>query len=238
MDISKIRKKAKAKEAGPLPAEAPEVRRAGETAPNAEEEFAAAAPVSASEGEAGAVESMERAEEKTPEGAENSGTEAPEDIMMELLTFSLASEEFAFRLSEVEEIIRYQNITTVPLTSDYVLGITSLRGKIIPVIDLKRRLVMKMLDAGPVSGTESSLEGQDRAGEKTEKILIISGPQGFIGASIEKVMGVVRLRKDQVLGPPAHLTESERRYVEGVVILEKRFISIVRAEEALRIDAS
>ncbi len=60
--------------------------------------------------------------------------------LVELLTFSLSNEEYAFRVSDVEEVLRMQRITMVPTMPDYVLGITSLRGKIIPVIDLKTRL--------------------------------------------------------------------------------------------------
>ena len=63
--------------------------------------------------------------------------------LVELLTFSLSNEEYAFRVSDVEEVLRMQKITMVPTMPDYVLGITSLRGKIIPVIDLKTRLSLQ-----------------------------------------------------------------------------------------------
>jgi len=146
---------------------------------------------------------------------------------LELLTFSLASEEFAFRVSEVEEIIRFQRITRVPTMPDYVRGITSLRGKVIPVIDLKTRLALK----GEV---DTRQEAEERKGDR--KILILSGPKGFIGATIDKVLGVMRFPAGAILDPPAHLTENELLYIEGVVILEKRFISIVRSGDALDIE--
>ncbi|MDP2278470.1 MAG: chemotaxis protein CheW, partial [Nitrospirota bacterium] len=60
--------------------------------------------------------------------------------IVELLTFQLAAEEFAFRISEVEEIFIPQQITMVPKAPDYILGITSVRGKVMPVLDLKKRL--------------------------------------------------------------------------------------------------
>ena len=63
--------------------------------------------------------------------------------IIELLTFQLAAEEFAFRISEVEEILTPQQITMVPKAPDYILGITSVRGKVMPVLDLKKRLSIK-----------------------------------------------------------------------------------------------
>lgn len=151
----------------------------------------------------------------------------------ELLTFSLAREEFAFKVTEVEEIVRFQRIAIVPTMPDYVAGITSLRGKIIPVIDLRTRLALKDDGEGPrvipTADADGLIEGKG-------KIIILSGPLGLIGAIIDKVIGVVRLPDDVILEPPAHLTENETRFIEGVVIVDKRFISIVRSEDALNIE--
>lgn len=142
--------------------------------------------------------------------------------VIELLTFSLLREEFAFRVSEVEEILRYQVITVVPRMPSYVSGITSFRGKIIPVIDLKNRLLLK-------------LKGESSDIDRRRKILILKGPKGPIGVTIDRVIGVVRLSKSGIIPPPSHLTDAELKFIEGVAILDKRFISIIHMEEAVRI---
>jgi purine-binding chemotaxis protein CheW len=142
------------------------------------------------------------------------------DDVIEILTFSLLKEEFAFRISELEEIRRYQRITMVPKMPNYVLGITSLRGKVIPVIDLKTKLFLK-----------DKPSDIDQRG----KILIIKGTKGPIGAAIDKVLGVVRIAKTEILPPPSHLTETELRFIEGVAVIDKRFISIIHMEEAIKI---
>ncbi len=159
------------------------------------------------------------------------GAEEGEGVT-ELLTFSLANEEFAFRVPEVEEIIRFQRITVVPTVPGYVAGITSLRGKIIPVSDLRSRLSLKTGDAAVAARVSVSEEGREEHG----KIIILSGPLGLIGAIIDRVIGVVRLPEDFILQPPGHLTEEETKYLEGVVIVDKRFISIIRSEDALNIE--
>jgi purine-binding chemotaxis protein CheW len=116
----------------------------------------------------------------------------------------------------------------------YVAGITSLRGKIIPVIDLRTRLALK--DEGEEAVVSRPEADADGLIEGKGKIIVLAGPLGLIGAIIDKVLGVVRLPEDVILEPPAHLTEDETRFIEGVVIVEKRFISIIRAEDALNIE--
>lgn len=141
--------------------------------------------------------------------------------VIEILTFNLLKEEFAFRISELEEIRRYQRITMVPKMPNYVLGITSLRGKVIPVIDLKLKLFLT-----------------DKASYLNHKgkILIIKGPKGPIGAAIDKVISVVRISKSEIMPPPSHLSEAELKFIEGVIVINKRFISIINMEEAVAIN--
>jgi purine-binding chemotaxis protein CheW len=146
-----------------------------------------------------------------------------ENDIIEILTFSLLKEEFALRVYQLEEILRPQRITMVPKMPDYVMGITSLRGKIIPVIDLKTKLSLidKPSDINPRG-----------------KILIIKGPKGPIGAEIDKVIGVVSIAKSEIIPPPSHLTEAEHKFIEGVTVVDKRFISIIQTEEAIKIELS
>jgi purine-binding chemotaxis protein CheW len=135
----------------------------------------------------------------------------------ELLAFKLASEFYAFKVEEIEEILKPQNMTFVPRVEPFIIGVTSLRGKIIPVIDLKKRLSL------PENGKESG----------AEKVLILNGPNGSIGALVDMVVDVVRLPQGAIYTPPAHLTESELKFIEGVTVHDDMFISIIRMEEAL-----
>jgi len=233
MDIAKIRKKARAKQqegtAGEVQRGLPAGPQKEEIVPQVEEDLREPVVDEPArddlQGEP-AFQSVAGAEAQEEEAAE---TEAD---TLELLTFRLAREEFAFHVSEVEEIIRHQSITRVPTLPDYVLGITSLRGKIIPVIDLRKRLSLREQTD---EGRDTNMESDEREGTK-EKVLIISGPKGLIGATIDNVMGVVRLPQSSLLDPPAHLSEEEVKFIAGVVILEKRFISVISSEDALNIE--
>jgi purine-binding chemotaxis protein CheW len=141
-----------------------------------------------------------------------------EEEIIEILTFSLLKEEFAFRVSQLAEILRSQWITRVPNVPDYVLGITSLRGKIIPVIDLKLRLSLT-----------SSPSDIIRKG----KILIINGDKGPVGTAVDKVIGVVRVAKSDILPPPSHLSEKELKFIDGIAVVDKHFVSLINMEEAI-----
>jgi len=148
---------------------------------------------------------------------ENIEAEKEEEII-EILTFSLLKEEFAFRVSQLAEILRSQWITRVPNVPDYVLGITSLRGKIIPVIDLKLRLSL-------ISGSSDVI--------RKGKILIINGAKGPVGTVVDKVIGVVRVAKSDILPPPSHLSEKELKFIDGIAVVDKHFVSVINMEEAI-----
>jgi purine-binding chemotaxis protein CheW len=238
MDIAKIRKMAHAKDAEKKPVEKPETGLPEEQTAEVVKEKAAVeeSKVPVEESPSGPI--WEKADDHTGLNADEGITDEHAEEMVELLTFSLSNEEYAFRFPEVEEILRLQNITRVPTMPDYVLGITSLRGKIIPVIDLKTRLNLKRESSGPnpdISG-EGLETGRTQRMEK--KILIIDGPKGLIGAMIDKVVGVVRLPRSEMLHPPGNLDENELKFIEAIVILKKRFISIIHSASVMDIEAT
>jgi purine-binding chemotaxis protein CheW len=238
MDIAKIRKKAKSKEKEKETDEKT-IKDPAETENEAaEKELKDNQHVDVDAADTGNEEFKEDdgRQEEVAQEQEKKEEDTEEDQLVEILTFSLAKEELAFRVSEVEEIIRYQKITRVPSMPDFVLGITSLRGKIIPVIDLKKRLGLRKSSIS----NDYANEGLDLKSETkaNEKILIVSGPNGLIGASIDRVIGVVRLPVSNMLEPPAHLTEEELKFIEGVVIFENRFISVIRAKNTMHIEAT
>jgi len=139
------------------------------------------------------------------------------DLTIELLTFSLAKEDYAFRIQEMQEILKPQRITKIPKTESYLIGITSLRGKIIPVIDLKARLALG-------DGTEQN---------NKQRILILKGRKGPIGAVVDRIIGVMRLPESKLEETPSHLLEGEMRFIDSVALVDGRFISIIKTDEAM-----
>lgn len=252
MDISKIRKKARQKE---TTAAGPSAQPVSQEGAPIEKPKEAAAPTQSGSAEVEEFEALQAIESPQPEPAvkaePNNAQAAVEDgmpaldetaeLQVELLTFTLGDEEFAFRVSEVEEIIRHQAITFVPTMPAYMLGVTSLRGKIIPVIDLRKKLKLAETSIESSYGEPEQADEVDAVLEGLRKnhakILVVAGSKGLAGAVIDRVLGVIRVPDTEILEPPGHLTEDEMRYISGVVIFDKRFISIIRSEEVLAIEA-
>lgn len=122
----------------------------------------------------------------------------------QIVTFFLANEEFGVDILLVKEIIRPSPITEVPNTLSYVEGVINLRGKVVPVIDLRKRL---NLSTSPV--------------DKSTRIMIIEMEDkttGFILDSVSKVMTVPR---DSVQAAPDMVTVGvESEYILGVSRIE------------------
>ncbi len=140
--------------------------------------------------------------------------------LVELLTFILADEYYAFRVTGIHEVLRPQFIANVPRVVDFIVGVTSLRGTIIPVMDLKKRL---------------HIDGENR---RASNIVILKGVgRGIIGVLVDRTVDVIKVHERDILQPPSHLADSEARFIEGVTSQGDKFISIINPEELLSFEA-
>src|SRR4051812_37624313 len=105
--------------------------------------------------------------------------------MQQLVVFSLGNEEYGLPITQVQEIIRYTEPRTIPSAFPSVRGVINLRGKIIPVCDLKQRLGLYNADGA---------EG---------KIVIVESQAGTAGVIVDEVDEVLTVSDDQLEEPPA-----------------------------------
>ncbi|MEK6531035.1 MAG: chemotaxis protein CheW, partial [Deltaproteobacteria bacterium] len=70
---------------------------------------------------------------------EKNGRDIDSQEVHQLVTFRLGNEEYSLDILKVQEIIRHMELTRVPRTPEFVDGVINLRGKVIPVLDLRRR---------------------------------------------------------------------------------------------------
>lgn len=115
------------------------------------------------------------------------------------LTFSLEDEIYGIEIKYVTEIIGIQTITRVPEVPDYVKGIINLRGKIIPVIDVRLKF-----------GKEP-MEYDDRT-----CIIVIDISEVSVGLIVDNVVEVLTIEDDDIAAPPASKTGFENRYIKGI----------------------
>ncbi len=123
------------------------------------------------------------------------------------LTFSLAGEEYGIGILQVKEIIGMMPITSVPRTPDFVKGVINLRGKVIPVIDLRLRFAI------PES-------------EYTERTCIIvveitaSYGEMVIGIVVDSVSEVLNIKRENIEESPSFGTSLDSQYILGMAKLE------------------
>ncbi len=108
------------------------------------------------------------------------GSAEPE-IVYEVLAFVIAQERYALPLASVREILKVPSITEVPRAPRDVLGIISVRGRIITVVDLRRRLRMA-----------------EAAIDKGARVLLVDDGRELLGLLVDRVLSVYRLRQDEV----------------------------------------
>lgn len=117
------------------------------------------------------------------------------------VTFKSGKEYFGLKIQYVNEIIVYQEVTAIPETKDYIKGLINLRGKIIPVIDVRLRF------------KQEPIEYNDRT-----CIIVITVKNTVVGLIVEKIAEVVEILEKDILPPPTigKSEKSQQRYVYGI----------------------
>lgn len=127
-------------------------------------------------------------------------TELDEDTQKDkYLTFSLGKEDYGIEIRFVTEIIGIQAVTEVPELPDYVKGIINLRGKIIPVMDVRLRF------------KKDAVEYNDRT-----CIIVVDIGQISVGLIVDKVAEVLSIAEQDIVPPPDMKTGFNSKFVKGI----------------------
>ncbi|MDR2300503.1 MAG: chemotaxis protein CheW [Deltaproteobacteria bacterium] len=125
------------------------------------------------------------------------------------LTFSLANEEYGIGILKVREIIGMMTIRSVPQTPSFVKGVINLRGKVIPVVDLRLKFAM------------SEAEYTDRTSIIVVDVVV--NPEKFIhiGIVVDYVSEVVNIKADEIEAAPAFGSRLNTEYILGMAKIGK-----------------
>ena len=117
------------------------------------------------------------------------------------MTFKVGNEYYGLKIQYVSEIIQFQAITAIPETEDYIKGLINLRGKVIPVIDVRLRF------------KQQPFEYNDRT-----CIIVINVKSMLVGLIIEKIAEVVDIKEENILPPPTigRTDKAQNKYVYGI----------------------
>ncbi len=144
---------------------------------------------------------------------ENAIDHAAQAGQLQLVTFEVAGEEFAVDILAVREINRMLQITRVPQSPEDVEGVINLRGRIIPVVDLRKRF---SLDAG------------ER--DNDARIVVVEVSDRVVGFIVDRVHEVLRINSSIVEPAPAMTAGAEADYIQGVGKLDDRLLILIDLE--------
>ncbi len=139
-----------------------------------------------------------------------------EDELLQLVTFSIGEEEFGVNILKVQEIIRTMEITKVPRAPEFVVGVINLRGKVIPIIDLRRRFGLAF-----------------KAPDKNTRIIVIEINSIIVGFVVDAVSEVLRIPTSTVEPPPPVVAGVDSDYVSGVGKLHDRLLILLDLDKLL-----
>ena len=143
----------------------------------------------------------------------DAGNEAHE---LQLVTFHLGEEEFGVKILVVNEIIRLTQITQVPNAPAFIEGVINLRGRVLPVVGLRKRFNMKNIPL------------DDRS-----RIIVMELNHNVVGFLVDAVSEVLRIPVSTVEPAPAVVAGIGSEYIEGVGKLDDRLLILLDLEALL-----
>ncbi|MEG6565370.1 chemotaxis protein CheW [Thermoanaerobacterium saccharolyticum] len=137
-------------------------------------------------------------------------------MLNQIVIFKLNDEEFCVDIMDVLEIIRMQSITKVPDVPNFVEGIINLRGTVIPIIDLKKRLNMKLTEY-----------------DDNTRIIIIKINEKSVGFIVDSVTEVLHVEPESIKEAPDIIAGIGKEFIESVVSYDDRLIINLDLEKIL-----
>ncbi len=135
------------------------------------------------------------------------------------LTFGLASEEYGLEILRVREIIGIMDITMVPQTPEYIKGVINLRGKVIPVVDLRTKFGMET--------TEYNRE---------TCIIVVDVDSVLMGIIVDTVSEVLDIQKEEIEPPPSFGAKLSTDFIMGIGKIKDKVVILLDVEQVLTLE--
>lgn len=137
-----------------------------------------------------------------------------------LVTMFLSDEEYGIDVRLVQTIIRVSEITPVPRAPGFIKGVINLRGRIIPVVDLKRKLNLGEVDTAA----------------RASRIAVVKVRDRLIGLLVDGASQVIRVPLTRIEAAPEEVVEIDANYIRGVAKLEERLIILMDLQKILALE--
>ncbi|MEW6447573.1 MAG: chemotaxis protein CheW [Bacillota bacterium] len=134
----------------------------------------------------------------------------------QVVVFRLDDQTYGLDIAAVSEIIRMEKITHVPRAPEFVEGVINLRGRIIPVIDLRKRFGLANAEY-----------------TRQSRIIIVEIAAVTVGMIVDAVLEVLRIPVDSIEPPPAMVDGVDVAYLRGIALWEGRMIILLDLDKIL-----
>ena len=152
-------------------------------------------------------------------GTESMTTKTEHGPTVELATFYVGSALCGMDILNVQEINKLMEMTKVPQAPEYVTGILNLRGQIVTVVDLGKKLGLTSIDLSD-----------------TARNIIVNSDNEYVGLLVSSISDVVEAKWDKVEEPPANIGGVQGAFFKGVFKTKDRLIGILDVHKVLAED--
>lgn len=136
--------------------------------------------------------------------------------LLQLVSFCLGDEEFGIDILMVQEINRMLDITKVPKSPDFIDGVINLRGRVIPIINLRKRFGLPVKEA-----------------DKETRIVVVEIEGNIVGMTVDSVSEVLRLPLDTIEPPPPMVSGVDAEYIKGVAKIGDQLLILLDVSKLL-----
>ena len=126
------------------------------------------------------------------------------------VSFFLDEEEYGIEILKVQEIIRFAELTRIPQSPPFIEGVLNLRGKVVPVMDLRTRFSMPRAER-----------------DRSTRIIVIDVANKVMGMIVDAVSGVLQIEDDQIAPPPPMGSKIDTDYIQGMARIDDRLMILL-----------
>ncbi len=138
---------------------------------------------------------------------------------LQLVVFSIGKELYGVGIDKVHEIVKVPDITEVPDAPAFLEGVINLRGKIVPVVDLRKRLKL-----------------DEKEKTKFSRVLITENGGRLVGLLVDAVSEVLKVAPEAVEAPPEMIASVDIEYITGVAKVGERLIILLELGKVLNVE--
>lgn len=156
---------------------------------------------------------------KSPETKTKKLEKGEPEALRQVVAFRVGEETFGLEIGEVREVVEYREVTPVPRSPSFVAGIISLRGAILPVVDMRRRFGIPSSDPGPET-----------------VILVVEAKGRKVGLVADRMLDIYKVSGTQILKGKSRKSPVEEAYIREIVNFEDQVIILLAVESLIMVE--